>query len=348
MLLTHRPPGGRRSLPSPPLGLAIVGLLAGCAAELDAPPTLSRRPAAHPAADPSGPGPWEVYERPLATHPSRLLLPSTSTEALDPVALPVPLVVFLPGFASTTGLYEDTLRHLASHGLAVLAAEHGFGIGPALLCRDQRSGLAEVQAALQEVRELANGSGELGGAFTDRLGVMGHSFGGKLAVWLATLEPAVRAAVLLDPVDGGGDNAPPWCARDEEGFPSVAPWTAEAGPSTLIFRAELAGECGPEEVGGATFFAAAAPGAWFVEVEGASHVDFLDAAGTDSCAACDLCPASTVEAAEVRRLVRTLSVDLLRRHLSEDARYGDLLDPPALEELTDLELHVERRAEQDL
>ena len=298
-------------------------------------------PGAHGAA--AEPGPWRVHVSDLGDG-HRLYAPSTLTAEGDSSLFPLPLVLFSPGFAVSPGDYQHTVEHLASHGFAVVAADHGFGFASALGCMTQRDGLERALAAANQVRLLARTPGhELFGVVDDRQGLatVGHSYGGKLSLWLAQEHDVrVDAVVALDPVDGGDDRRPGYCdaASAVDGFPSLAerlPGTPM--PPVLVLTAGLSGDCAPANGNGAVLAAAIDDDAddpvdvIELTLPRATHTDFIDDVEDGDCAACGLCPASQEVGADVLRLVRGVTVSFLRHRFLGDGRDAHwLLDPAVM------------------
>jgi pimeloyl-ACP methyl ester carboxylesterase len=298
-----------------------------------------------PAADT---GPWLVHRVDLGDGHT-LALPSTSTTAPEPSLSPLPLVLFSPGFSASPGDYAVTVDHLASHGFAVVAADHGFSIGSSLFCGTQRDGFERVQQAVQQARRRGRTPGDplFGLVGEGPLATVGHSYGGKLALWLAAERNlAVDAVVALDPVDGGNERRPVWCGDDAEGFPALAPALATSMvPPTLIVLAGLSGDCAPAEGNGQVLFDALPEGtrATLLRLPRATHTDFIDDVEDGDCAGCGLCPPSQESGADVLRLVRGTTVSFLRHRLLRDGRDAAWrFDPAVIGDAVDVEV-VERR-----
>lgn len=103
----------------------------------------------------------------------------------DLSARPYPLVVLSPGFAMGSSTYAWLAEHLASHGLVVIAPEHGEQLDAnldafwqATITRPQ-----DVQAVFAYVDGQASAGGKLEG-FVDpeNAAVIGHSYGGFTAL----------------------------------------------------------------------------------------------------------------------------------------------------------------------
>jgi len=308
--------------------LAVLAAAVGLAACGDDPIVTSIEPPTSTTTPAAEPGPWLVHRVDLGDGHT-LALPSTSVSAPEPSLAPLPLVLFSPGFSASPGDYAVTVDHLASHGFAVVAADHGFSIGSSLFCGTQRDGFERVQQAVQLARRRGRTPGDpLFGVVDDGpLATVGHSYGGKLALWLAAeRDLAVDAVVALDPVDGGDERRPGWCGDDDDGFPALAPALAASTltttplPETLILLAGLSGDCAPADGNGQVLFDALPAGtrATLLRLPRATHTDFIDDVEDGDCAACGLCPPSQETGAEVLRLVRGATVSFLRHRLLRD------------------------------
>lgn len=301
---------------APSLGVAIVSPPASAA------PPLA--PAADPVADPAVPGPY-VAERVSLPHGlGALWLPSPGEGKVDAGMFPLPLVVFAAGFAAHPRDYEASLRLLVSHGFAVLAADHGLGFASALVCQSQAAGLRRVERAMAVVRDWARSEGPLRGFWSGHdFATLGHSFGGKVALWLARTTPGVAAVVAWDPVDGGGERAPIYCFHGPGAFPRLHDLEMRnvPPPPTLLFGAGQGGACAPAGEN-AEALLPGLPGASLLWMPGAGHADFVDAAATAECPACGFCPPSQEDAALVQRFVRGGTVAFLKSAWLGDARYA--------------------------
>ncbi|MFC5466404.1 alpha/beta hydrolase family protein [Lederbergia graminis] len=111
----------------------------------------------------------------------------------------VPGVLIIPGFADTAvgphNLHVQMARELCQQGFAVLRFDYrGQGESDGeFVDFTIESGLADARAALQFLAEQPE-------VDSDRLGVVGFSLGGMLAVQLASETECVRALSLLAPV----------------------------------------------------------------------------------------------------------------------------------------------------
>jgi pimeloyl-ACP methyl ester carboxylesterase len=319
------------------VALAVIAVAGAPAATTACAPPPATAVAPDAPVGSTSPGPWVVHRRAIGDG-HELYVPSTTTAAPDRALFPLPLVVFTPGFSAVPNDYEATLLHLASHGFVVVGARHGFDFLSASACTTQRDGFERARAALNEVRLASRRPVErsdLHGLLDERapVGAVGHSYGGKLALWLAVDDNGVGAVVALDPVDGGDERRPGWCADDPAGFPRIVPQLGDEDlPPTLVFTAGLAGECAPADGNGDVVFASLANDAVHLRLPRAAHTDFVDAAADEDCSVCGLCPDSEEDGAAVLRLVRGATVSFLRHRLlgdASEARWrtaGDIID----------------------
>lgn len=305
------------------VALLTLLLLPACG---DAPTVTSIEPPPDTHTAASAPGPWLVHRVDLGDGHT-LSLPSTWMFAPERSLSPLPLVLFSPGFSASPQDYAATVDHLASHGFAVVAADHGFSIPASILCATQRDGLERVRDAVLEARRRARVPADpLFGLLDDSgpLATVGHSYGGKLSLWLAAdSDVRVDGVVALDPVDGGDERRPGWCGDDDDGFPAVADLLPTVPmPPTLIVVAGLSGDCAPAAGNGEVLFAAlrSETRASLLRLPRATHTDFVDDVFDGACTTCGLCPPSRESGAAVLTLVRGATVSFLRHRLLGDAR----------------------------
>jgi pimeloyl-ACP methyl ester carboxylesterase len=170
-------------------------------------------------------------------------------------------LVFLPGFMTAAESYVEVLRPVADAGVSVLVPQlYRRGVG-ALAGRVPVS--AEAAAAADLVRRTAAERG------TRLVHLGGHSRGGQAAWRAAGLlsgDGLPAGLVVVDPVDGAG-------RRPTEADAAAEP--AAFDVPTLVIGAGLGGRCAPEPVNHAVF-AASAPHAQHVVVQGLGHADLLD------------------------------------------------------------------------
>jgi dienelactone hydrolase len=257
--------------------------------------------------DPTAPGPFAVSRSSHAIEGAMLA-------ALVPAApRALPLVVFKHGFQLATTNYAMLLERLASHGFVVVGVDTGGGLfgGPTNV--DERdASIAAVEWALADAPFAA-------GVDPARIGVAGHSRGGKVAIMVAAADDRIGATLLLDPVNGCGPGAP-YSAT----CPDVASAEVAGAVSTVV---GVMGEtnnasggfmpCAPADQNYQTIFDAIDEASWAVEwtFTGADHMDFTDDGGGFAGSFCSDGPGDD---AAIREDVKTLTVAFFRRHLDGD------------------------------
>lgn len=219
-----------------------------------------------------------------------------------------PVVVFQHGFMARNVYYDGILRHLASHGFVVVAPQmYELGIAP-LLGRPPAAVEAELSALV--LGWIPGHLGEVAGVSvsSQRIGLAGHSRGGKVAWLVAATDPARIGAIAgADAVDGEGG---PW-GNQRRVVQGPFPFSIPA----LVIGAELGGLCAPRADNHERFYEASHPPAWQVFAPGQGHGDMLDepyaSVSTEFCA-------SRADRAGMRRLTAGLLVALFRGALQGD------------------------------
>lgn len=104
----------------------------------------------------------------------------------DDATGPYPVVLLSPGFAIRAATYAWIAEHLASHGFVVVAPEHdGEHLFTATgeLWRSAVTRPRQLRAVLSHIESHARPGGEFDGLIdTDRVAVVGHSYGGYTAL----------------------------------------------------------------------------------------------------------------------------------------------------------------------
>lgn len=178
------------------------------------------------------------------------------------------VVVYQHGLTVSNTASSGVLLHLASHGFVVVAPAMYESATPALL-----GVLTEVQEARQ-ARMVVDWLGRLDEftgvhACTARLGLAGHSRGGKI-VWLELVtDPSFATAVAgVDPTDGTG--------YPLGGQPRVINGPFGFSLSTLIIGTGTGGPCAPEGDNHLRFYEASGSAAWYIYLVHGGHADMLD------------------------------------------------------------------------
>lgn len=221
---------------------------------------------------------------------------------------PHPLVVISPGFQMPRTQYASYARHLATWGfVAVLTdyADTGFFADHAKLAADVP---AVIDWALAQPMQID----------ASRIATAGHSLGGKISVFAATLDARIRAVVAWDPVDSTNPSVVPDKMANVTAAIAVVGETTDASGGAM--------PCAPSAENFQQFYAASPSPAMAVTVTGADHMDWVD---DPSCTFCGFCTAGTADAALSQTVTRRLDVAWLRRRLLDDAAMDTwLANPP--------------------
>ena len=168
-----------------------------------------------------------------------------------------------------------------------------------------------------------------------RLGLAGHSLGGKIAMLTSTEDERPIAIFGIDPVDAAGGPG----ARPSERFPSVTPELMPLidvplglmGETTnATCRGPFCQACAPEADNFQQYFNHATSPAIEIEVLGASHMSFLD--DTNCGIACAVCGEGTDEPAETRQLAHRYMTAFFNVFLRGDASYRYWLDGQGIQQ----------------
>jgi predicted dienelactone hydrolase len=219
-----------------------------------------------------------------------------------------PLVVISPGFQMARAQYTSYATHLATWGfVAVLTdyADTGFFADHAKLAADIPAvitwALADQTLAIDPAK----------------IAVSGHSLGGKMSVFAASLDPRIKAVVAWDPVDSNSPSVAP------EKMTSLTAAIAVVGETTNASGGGM--PCAPAADNFQQFYMAAPSPAIAITVMGADHMDWVD---DPSCGFCGFCTAGSASPDLSRKVTRRLDVAWLRRHLFADTTMDVWLDTP--------------------
>lgn len=283
---------------------------ADAGAGADAGRDAGRAPDAGPSVSPDVAGPYEVDR-------STMTIDGGSVVAFVPRlgGARAPLVVVKHGFQLSTSNYAVLCERIASHGFVVLGVDtpgSAFGGGP--------TNVEERDATIEAI-DFATGAAPFSSMVDgERVAVLGHSRGGKVAVMVAAADARVDAALLLDPVNG--------CGPGTSYSTSCPDVTGPAYAGSLTMPVGVMGEtnnasggfmpCAPADQNYQTIYDALTASSWAVEwtFTGADHMDFTDDGGGT---VGGFCPDGPGDDATIRAAVRALSVAFVRYHLRGEA-----------------------------
>ncbi len=166
------------------------------------------------------------------------------------------LVILLPGFSAHYYDYEVYANHLASHGYVVIgmdyvetSADTSLGMHP-----------DKATQASEAINYALNSSDVSALIDSNKIAVMGHSLGGKIAFYAAALDSRIKVVIAMDPSNAGGppctispDNCAnyPVAANPGRGFTGVV---KDIQAASLIFRSQPDGLTNPSEEFNAYYF----------------------------------------------------------------------------------------------
>ena len=153
--------------------------------------------------------PYEIAGDQAVSSRATSILHSTSSVPLkaryyypqDLNALPPrPLVLMLPGFSVSFEDYAYYSRHLASHGYIVLGLDYEETSSDMTIANHDDKA-QQIIDAIDEVLRDENLAGRID---ANKIALMGHSLGGKLAFYSASLDDRIGLVIALDPSNAGG------------------------------------------------------------------------------------------------------------------------------------------------
>lgn len=269
--------------------------------------------------EPTGMGPYAVTDSTATVMESGRRTPVTAYVPSLPAGTTAPLVLFLPGFQLNTDQYAGTLERLASHGFVVVGANPAGSLLSVNHVNMAADGRAVITWATSEAPFAAS-------VDATRIGVAGHSLGGKLSTLITMDDDRIDALYAIDPVDGDPSPLGGGGSRDR---PDLVP----SRGAEITVPAGFAGEttngmsgggfgsmaCAPSEQNFQQFYSAATAAPWAAQwdITGADHMDFLD--NPDCGFTCSVCPDGPADDGTVLATNRTLLTAFFRRHLASDA-----------------------------
>ena len=247
---------------------------------------------------------------------------------------PFPVVVFNHGFQLAPAHYASYGEHLASWGFVVIMPNMPSNLLLPKSHEELKDNLVKVLDWIEETGGNPETALE-GKADTDKIGVGGHSLGGKISLLACTEDPRPKASFVVDPVDSAA--APLFSNPDD--WPSVTP---ELMPQIDI-PLGLLGEtvsgsgdnaCAPEDENFYQYYLYANSPAVQINVLGASHMSFID--NPDCGYVCSVCPKGTDDPEFTRYLTRKymtafynyqlLELDEFKLYLAGAHMWDDMLD----------------------
>jgi chlorophyllase len=268
-------------------------------------------------ADPAADGPFAIAEKDATA-----TIASTTDKVAVHVAYPTaagpfPVVVVAHGFQLPPTQYYGYVKRLASFGYVALTVD----FPTSLTGNDNPRQAKDLVGGIDWAKADATVGPKVDAT---KAGMSGHSLGGKLALLAATLDPRVKAAFVLDPVDSGGPSGcnAPSCVVVKDLMPTLAVPTGFLGETT-----DASGgfqSCAPAADNFTKFYEKAKTPSLQITALGANHMSFLDDVSTCGFT-CSFCNAATATNAQVNGMARALMVAFYERHLRGNTAYDTYL-----------------------
>jgi dienelactone hydrolase len=254
-----------------------------------------------------------------------LCLPSTDGGATG-AAGPFPLAILAPGFSISAESYETYCAHLATWGFVVVLRTYDA------LFPDHSDEAAKTSDLIDWLATADSGLADR--IDFSRIGVAGHSLGGKTSVYAAILDARIGAVAAWDPVDCGG---PAFVGCPDNLVPDLmggltAP-LALLGETTDEEGTFISPACAPKGENYQAFYDASPVPTHSVTIVGANHTSF-----TGSTPPIDPCKKSTADVALVRSLTKRVTVAHFLAVLDQNAEAAAWLDGAEMQSLVGLGL----------
>ncbi len=269
--------------------------------------------------DPGSPGPsdWDPSSESIdvggQTIPLTIYVPRTPG--------PHPAIVFTHGFMLAPSDYASYGEHLASWDYVVVMPK----LPGDVLSQQTHRALADMLVGVLDWIDTAaaDQGGPLGGKVdTARIGMAGHSMGGKLSLLVAAGDDRPKAVFGVNPVDTGsplGGSPADYPSVTPELMPQITAPLALLGETTNGSAGGLGQACAPADNNFQQYYAAAASPAIQIEVVGANHMSFLD---DPNCGfTCSVCSAGTDDPSVTRMLTQRYMTAFFETRLRGDSRY---------------------------
>jgi chlorophyllase len=273
------------------------------------------------AGDPNAPGAYTYAElddtmNVAASGDSNVAIHAAYPTA-GPTAGPYPVIVVAHGFSLAASQYYGYVQRLASFGYVALTVDFptSFTVNNPGNAQDLIAGIdwAKANATVGAIAD------------TSTVGMTGHSLGGKLALLAATMDPRVKASIVLDPVDGGTPSCTaPSCVTVAALMPSLHIPTGFLGETTDASGGVGGMSCAPAADNFTTFYAKTVSPSLEVTVLGANHMSFLDDVATCGLV-CSFCNAATASNAQVNGLAHAYVAAFYERWLRGNTAYDTYL-----------------------
>lgn len=204
--------------------------------------------------------------------------------------IPAPAIVFLPGRMATDDQYESYARALATRGFVVAV-------------RSWYSFFRSDLELAHDAKVIADWLIQVQGVDSTKIGIAGHSMGGKNAIMAAAKYGGFASVVAIDPDDNGNVSV-------------VHGLLASLKAPLLLIGAEVgwraSSVCAPLATNYLRFFEQAPAGTIELELKDADHVQMLDQPDRFGYG---ICRSGTADSRQVRITARRATVGFFLQHL---------------------------------
>lgn len=202
-----------------------------------------------------------------------------------------PLVVLSPGFVINRAQYIGYVTRLASHGFIAVSQTARAEAKHAQYRDDTRKLIDWLIAPTGPSASRISGRID-----SRRIGLTGHSLGGKISLLTAAADSRVGAVITIDAVDG--NSAP--LARDSIAAIRLPTGVPLGFLGETISKTGGAQPCAPADSNYEVLYRSSSAPRFALRFLGAAHTDFVD--NPSSCFPCLFCPGSTAPKAQSRDL----------------------------------------------
>ncbi len=238
--------------------------------------------------------------------------PSTDGKEITKTGAPFPWVLLSPGFSTDHKQYQGYGDRLASYGIVTVLQKSPNEFDHARYRDDSIALISWL------VNPMGMGGERLAGRLDkDRIGVVGHSLGGKISLLVAESDSRIKAIFGIDPVD----QRDPQAVKDigkiklPSGFPIgyVGETVSQTGGMP----------CAPANANYEVLFKAGPSPAFAITVVDAAHMDFVD--NPSMCWNCGFCRGGTAPKERTNQLAIKYTTAYFLATLGGDRRAVDTL-----------------------
>lgn len=247
--------------------------------------------------DPGVPGPLKVvsFDLKIPVGVARsvdvtVFGPTTDGKEITMMGAPFPLVVISPGFTLDRKLFSNYATRLASYGIAAVLQKSSSEFNHATYRDETRDLISWLYSPTNSTGDHVKDRFD-----KNKLGLAGHSLGGKISLLVAAQDTRVKAVLGIDPVDANNPAAIPELSKIKlpTGVPLVLLGETISKSGGLM-------PCTPAAGNFEAIYAKANAPAVSITLKDAAHNDFVD--NFMSCGSCGFCPGGTAPKDRTNRL----------------------------------------------